>query len=87
MVCNEKWKVDAKFDDVADILPGKENVHIKVRVLRLWKFPAFLNPVSLALLRWFWLMRRSMIFTIISHIFGCISYMVIHLFTDVFCIL
>lgn len=44
MVCNEKWKVDAKFDDVADILPGKENVHIKVRVLRLWKFPAFLNP-------------------------------------------
>ncbi|KAK2360832.1 replication protein A 70 kDa DNA-binding subunit [Trifolium repens] len=44
MVCNEKWKVDAKFDDVADILPGKENVHIKVRVLRLRKFPAFLNP-------------------------------------------
>jgi hypothetical protein len=57
MVCNEKWKVDgkfddvtksgkvdAKFDDVADILPGKENFHIKVRVLRLWKVPAFLNP-------------------------------------------
>jgi hypothetical protein len=26
------------------ILPGKENVCIKVRVLRLWKVPAFLNP-------------------------------------------
>jgi hypothetical protein len=41
---NEKGKVDAKFDDVSVIFPGKENVHIKVRVLRLWKVPAFLNP-------------------------------------------
>ncbi|MCI20613.1 hypothetical protein A2U01_0041775, partial [Trifolium medium] len=39
----EKGKVDIKFDDVADILPGKENVCIKVRVLRLWKVTAFLN--------------------------------------------
>jgi hypothetical protein len=33
-----------KFDDIADILPGKEDVRINVRVLRLWKVPAFLNP-------------------------------------------
>jgi hypothetical protein len=35
MVHNEKGKVDIKFDDVADILPGKENICINVRVLRL----------------------------------------------------
>ncbi|MCI52292.1 hypothetical protein A2U01_0073536, partial [Trifolium medium] len=29
MVHNEKGKVDVKFDDVADIMPGKENVRIK----------------------------------------------------------
>ncbi|KAK2395640.1 replication protein A 70 kDa DNA-binding subunit [Trifolium repens] len=44
MVHNEKGKVDIKFDDVADILPGKENICINVRVLRLWMVPAFLNP-------------------------------------------
>ncbi|WJX31669.1 hypothetical protein P8452_20074 [Trifolium repens] len=27
-----------------DILPGKENVRIKVRVIRMWKVPAFINP-------------------------------------------
>ncbi|GAU30100.1 hypothetical protein TSUD_55840 [Trifolium subterraneum] len=36
--------VDIEFDHVADILPGKENVPIKVRVIHLWKVPAFLNP-------------------------------------------
>jgi hypothetical protein len=44
MAYNEKEKVDSKFDDVTDILPDKENVSIKVRVIRLWKVPAFLNP-------------------------------------------
>jgi hypothetical protein len=44
MAYNEKEKVDSKFDDVTDILPNKENVSIKVRVIRLWKVPAFLNP-------------------------------------------
>ncbi|KAK2379067.1 replication protein A 70 kDa DNA-binding subunit C [Trifolium repens] len=43
MVYNEKEKIDSKFDDVAEILPGKENVHIKARVIRLWKLPAFIN--------------------------------------------
>jgi hypothetical protein len=28
MVYNEKEKVDSKFNDIAGILPGKENVHI-----------------------------------------------------------
>jgi hypothetical protein len=44
MVYNEKEKVDSKCEGVAEILPGKENVRIKVRVIRLWKVPAFLNP-------------------------------------------
>jgi hypothetical protein len=44
MVYNEKEKVDSKYEGVAEILPGKENVRIKVRVIRLWKVPAFLNP-------------------------------------------
>jgi hypothetical protein len=44
MVYNWKEKVDSKFNDIAEILPGKENVHIKERVIRLWKNPAFLNP-------------------------------------------
>ncbi|WJX75824.1 non-specific serine/threonine protein kinase [Trifolium repens] len=37
-------KGDSKFEDVADLLPGKENVRIKVRVVRLWNIPAFINP-------------------------------------------
>ncbi|GAU46372.1 hypothetical protein TSUD_141300 [Trifolium subterraneum] len=37
-------KLDVKFDDVADIDGGKENLPLKVRVLRLWKTAAFLNP-------------------------------------------
>ncbi|MCI01544.1 replication factor A protein [Trifolium medium] len=44
MVFNKKVSVDSKFVDIADILPGKENALIKVRVLHLWKVPAFLNP-------------------------------------------
>jgi hypothetical protein len=44
MVYNEKTSVDPKFDSVADIGHGKENVCIKVRVIWLWKVPAFLNP-------------------------------------------
>ncbi|GAU46371.1 hypothetical protein TSUD_141290 [Trifolium subterraneum] len=44
MVYNEKAKLDVKFDDVADIDGGKENLPLKVRVLRLWKTAAFLNP-------------------------------------------
>ncbi|WJX34417.1 hypothetical protein P8452_22535 [Trifolium repens] len=31
------------FDDVADLLPGNENVNIRVKVLRLWRVPAFFN--------------------------------------------
>ncbi|KAK2414171.1 replication protein A 70 kDa DNA-binding subunit C [Trifolium repens] len=44
MVYNEKAIVDSKFDDVADISSGKDNFCIRVRVVRLWKVPAFLNP-------------------------------------------
>ncbi|MCI25177.1 replication factor A protein [Trifolium medium] len=44
MVFMKKGLVDCNFDAVADVLPGKENLRIKVRVLRLWKVPAFLNP-------------------------------------------
>ncbi|MCH79355.1 replication factor A protein [Trifolium medium] len=44
MVYRGKGVVDVAFDGVADIGPGKENVCIKVRVLRFWRVPAFLNP-------------------------------------------
>jgi hypothetical protein len=44
MVYNEKEKVASKIDSVAEILPGKENARIKVRVIRMWKVPAFINP-------------------------------------------
>ncbi|MCI48337.1 replication factor A protein, partial [Trifolium medium] len=37
-------KVCKKFDSVAEILPNKDSVRIKVCVLHLWKVPAFLNP-------------------------------------------
>jgi hypothetical protein len=35
----ERGKVEVQFEDVADILPEKEDVRIS-----LWKVPAFLNP-------------------------------------------
>jgi hypothetical protein len=44
MVYNEKAIAESKFDDVADIASGKDNCCIRVRVVRLWKVPAFLNP-------------------------------------------
>jgi hypothetical protein len=44
MVHMKKGKVEVQFDDVVDILPGKEDVRIWVRVVHLWKVPAFLNP-------------------------------------------
>jgi hypothetical protein len=44
MIFNEKANVDSKFDCVADIVLGNENVRIKVRVIRMWKVAGFLNP-------------------------------------------
>ncbi|KAK2399839.1 replication factor A protein [Trifolium repens] len=44
MVFNESSCVDGKFDGIADLSPGKENASINVRVLRIWKVAAFLNP-------------------------------------------
>jgi hypothetical protein len=41
-------KVCKKFDVVAEIMPNKGSVRIKVRVLRLWKVPAFLNPSEIS---------------------------------------
>ncbi|CAJ2635312.1 unnamed protein product [Trifolium pratense] len=40
----EKGLVCSAFDDIADLVPGKERVRIKARIVRLWKVPAFLNP-------------------------------------------
>ncbi|XP_045831134.1 uncharacterized protein LOC123922461 [Trifolium pratense] len=37
-------KVCKTFDSVVDLVPGKDSIRIKVRVLRLWKVSAFLNP-------------------------------------------
>ncbi|CAJ2647066.1 unnamed protein product [Trifolium pratense] len=46
MVFGENMKLDGKFEDVAGLLPGKEIGAIKVRVLCLWKVPAFMNPME-----------------------------------------
>jgi hypothetical protein len=44
MVYNEQSNVDEKCADVAEILPGKESASIRVRVVRMWKAPGFINP-------------------------------------------
>jgi hypothetical protein len=33
-----------KYDNVVDLNPLKKNMQIKVRVIRLWKMPAYNNP-------------------------------------------
>jgi hypothetical protein len=37
---------DSKFDCIADLMPDKDNLRVRVRILRLWKVPAFLNPLE-----------------------------------------
>ncbi|GAU37511.1 hypothetical protein TSUD_275630 [Trifolium subterraneum] len=49
MACKVKDSSDALYGDIADISPGKEILRIKVKVLRMWKVPAFLNPNKAAL--------------------------------------
>jgi hypothetical protein len=44
MVHMENRLVDDGYDNLADLLLGKENVRIKVHVIHLWKVPAFLKP-------------------------------------------
>jgi hypothetical protein len=44
MVYNQQKNVNENCVDVSEILPGKENASIKVRIVRTWKSPAFLNP-------------------------------------------
>lgn len=39
-----KKKIDGKFDMLSEIVAGRENICIKVRVLRMWKVPTFMNP-------------------------------------------
>jgi hypothetical protein len=58
MVYNEKLSMESKFDAIADIVPGNENFRIKVRVARVWKVPAFLNPSESVSSKWFLLMKR-----------------------------
>jgi hypothetical protein len=53
MVYNEKANVDSKFDVVADIVPDKGNVHIKVKVVVCGRFLLSSILPSLAHLRWF----------------------------------
>jgi hypothetical protein len=40
---NENISTEVKFDDVAGLLPGNENVNIRVKVLHFWRVPAFFN--------------------------------------------
>jgi hypothetical protein len=46
MVYNEQKNVDENCVDVSEILPGKENASIKVRIVRMWKAPAFLKQTK-----------------------------------------
>jgi hypothetical protein len=39
-----KKKSGLKFDMLSEIVDGKENIRIKVRVIRMWNVPTFLNP-------------------------------------------
>jgi hypothetical protein len=39
-----KKKSGRKFDMLSEIVDGKENIRIKVRVIRMWNVPTFLNP-------------------------------------------
>ncbi|KAK2402090.1 replication protein A 70 kDa DNA-binding subunit [Trifolium repens] len=45
-VFKEQRDVDAKYVDVCEILPRKENGQIKVSVVLVWKVPAFVNPTE-----------------------------------------
>jgi hypothetical protein len=58
MVYNEKLNVESKFDDVADIVPGKENFRINARVVRMWKVPHSSISSSPSRLRWCLLMKK-----------------------------
>jgi hypothetical protein len=40
----DQEKKDGKFIMLGDIGAAKENIRIKVRVLRMWKVPTFMNP-------------------------------------------
>ncbi|MCH82797.1 replication factor A protein, partial [Trifolium medium] len=35
--------MDPTFDMLCDVLPGRETWRVKVRVIRVWKVPNFLN--------------------------------------------
>jgi hypothetical protein len=39
-----KKKSGRKFDMLSEIVDGKENIRIKVCVIRMWNVPTFLNP-------------------------------------------
>jgi hypothetical protein len=44
MYVDGKKKSGRKFDMLSEIVDGKENIRIKVRVIRMWNVPTFLNP-------------------------------------------
>jgi hypothetical protein len=59
MVYNKKEKIDSKFDDVAEILPGKENVQYQGKGYYVYFFLLYttiqlyiLLPIFLSLLIW-----------------------------------
>jgi hypothetical protein len=50
----ENRLVDDSFDNQANLLLGKVNMRIKVRVIHLWKVPAFLKPSEYSSLEFVW---------------------------------
>jgi hypothetical protein len=38
--------MDKSFDALSDVVPGRDTWRIKVRVVRVWEVPTFLNPLQ-----------------------------------------
>ncbi|CAJ2642866.1 unnamed protein product [Trifolium pratense] len=69
MVYMEKRLVGSAFDEIADVVPGKERVRIKARVIRLWKVPAFLNPNESGSIELRWFLSKVLLTEINSRFF------------------
>ncbi|WJX87394.1 hypothetical protein P8452_69596 [Trifolium repens] len=59
MVHMENRPVDDSFDNQANLLLGKVNMRNKVRVIHLWKVPAFLKPSEYSSLEFVWVDEKG----------------------------
>jgi len=52
------FAMDGGFDSLSAVTPGREGWRFRVRVLKIWEVPTFMNLSSQILWRWYLLMRR-----------------------------